>query len=157
MGSGKKAKAVVIAAPLEGTVVPLESVNDPTFAEGILGKGVAIQPTAGVVVSPVNGTVASIFDTGHAVGLISEDGAEVLIHVGLDTVNLKGKHFTVKKAAGDAVKVGDVILEFDKDAIVAAEYEVITPVIISNHFNYQEVEILASGSVKAGEALLEAR
>lgn len=157
MGSDTKENAVVIAAPLEGTVVSLEDVNDPTFAEGILGKGVAIQPTAGIVVSPVNGTIASIFDTGHAVGLISEDGAEVLIHVGLDTVNLKGKHFTVKKAAGDVVKVGDVILEFDKEAIVAAGYEVITPVIISNHFNYQEVETLASGSVKAGEALLEAR
>ena len=150
-------KAVVIAAPLEGVVVPLSEVNDPTFAEEILGKGVAIQPSAGVVVSPVNGTIASIFDTGHAVGLVSDDGAEVLIHVGLDTVNLKGKHFTVKKSSGDAVKVGDVILEFDEAAIEAAGYEVITPVIISNHFNYQSVETLASGTVKTGEALLEAK
>lgn len=149
------AKAVMIAAPLSGQVVPLSSVNDPTFAEEILGKGVAIQPSAGVVVSPVNGTIASIFDTGHAVGLVSDDGAEVLIHVGLDTVNLKGKHFTVKKATGDKVKVGDVILEFDKDAIQAEGYEVITPVIISNHFNYSSVESVASGNVTVGDELLK--
>lgn len=151
-----KTRPAVIASPLEGTVVPLSKVNDPTFAEGILGKGVAILPASDVVVSPVNGTIASIFDTGHAVGLVSEDGAEVLIHVGLDTVNLKGKHFSVKKASGDSVKVGDVILEFDKDAIVAEGYEVITPVIVSNHFNYQEVETVALDVVKAGEPLLKA-
>lgn len=90
-------------------------------------------------------------------GLVSHDGAEVLIHVGLDTVNLKGKYFSVKKASGDDVKVGDVILEFDKDAIQAEGYDVITPVIISNHFNYQDVEALASGNVDTGAALLELR
>lgn len=154
---GKQAaNPTIIASPLEGTVVPLGQVNDPTFAEGILGKGVAVLPASGVVVSPVNGTIASIFDTGHAVGLISEDGAEVLIHVGLDTVNLKGKYFNVKKSSGDTVKTGDVILEFDREAILAEGYDVITPVIISNHFNYQAVETVASGEVKAGEALLKA-
>ena len=151
----KASKSVTIAAPLSGTAVPLEEVNDPTFAEGILGKGIAIRPSKGVVVSPVNGTIVSIFDTGHAVGLVSEDGAEVLIHVGLDTVNLKGKHFSVKKSSGDAVNVGDVILEFDREAIEAEGYDVITPVIISNHFNYEVVETLASGEVKAGAPLIE--
>lgn len=151
----EEAKSVLIMSPLEGTAVPLEEVSDPTFAEGILGKGVAIQPSDGVVHSPVNGTVVSIFETGHAVGLVSEDGAEVLIHVGLDTVNLKGKYFSVKKKSGDKVKAGDVILEFDKDAILAEGYDVITPVIISNHFNYKEVEILAAGEVKSGKALIE--
>ena len=149
------AEGIMIAAPLSGEVVPLPSVNDPTFAEEILGKGVAIQPAAGVVVSPVNGTIASIFDTGHAVGLVSDDGAEVLIHVGLDTVNLKGKHFTVKKASGDKVRIGDVILEFDKEAIQSEGYEVITPVIISNHFNYSSVESAASGNVTVGDPLLK--
>ncbi|MDO4328038.1 MAG: beta-glucoside-specific PTS transporter subunit IIABC [Lachnospiraceae bacterium] len=156
-GGEKSGKTVCIAAPLEGTVVPLSQVNDPTFAEEILGRGAAIQPSKGVVVSPINGTIATIFDTGHAVGLVSDDGAEVLIHVGLDTVNLKGKHFTVKKASGDSVKVGDVILEFDKDAIIAAGYDVITPVIISNHFNFKDVNTVASGKVKTGQALLELR
>lgn len=149
------AEGIMIAAPLSGEVVPLSSVNDPTFAEEILGKGVAIQPAAGVVVSPVNGTIASIFDTGHAVDLVSDDGAEVLIHVGLDTVNLKGKHFTVKKASGDKVRIGDVILEFDKEAIQSEGYEVITPVIISNHFNYSSVESAASGNVTVGDPLLK--
>ncbi len=153
----KAIKPVTIAAPLAGAVVPLSQVNDPTFAEGILGKGIAIQPSSGVVVSPINGTIASVFDTGHAVGLVSDDGAEVLIHVGLDTVNLKGRHFTVKKAGGDQVRIGDVILEFDKDAITAEGYEVITPVIISNHFNFTEVEPLAEGTVKTGDALLRLR
>lgn len=147
-------KAVMVAAPLTGEAVSLETVNDPTFAEGILGKGIAIQPSEGRVVSPVNGTIATIFETGHAMGLVSEDGAEILIHVGLDTVNLKGKHFHVKMKSGDTVKVGDCILEFDLEAIKAEGYDVITPVIISNHFNYSSVDAAAEGHVKTGEPLL---
>lgn len=148
---------IVIAAPLEGTAVPLSEVSDPTFAEGILGPGAAIRPSKGVVVSPINGTIASIFDTGHAVGLVSDDGAEVLIHVGLDTVNLKGKHFNVKKASGDRVKTGDVILEFDKAAIEAAGYDTITPVIVSNYYQFQTVEPQAQGAVKIGDVLLRVK
>ncbi len=147
-------KTVLVAAPLTGEAVSLERVNDPTFAEGILGKGIAIQPSEGRVVSPVNGTIATIFETGHAMGLVSEDGAEILIHVGLDTVNLKGKHFHVKMKSGDTVKVGDCILEFDLEAIKAEGYDVITPVIISNHFNYSFVDAAAEGHVKTGEPLL---
>ena len=147
-------KAVMVAAPLTGEAVSLETVNDPTFAEGILGKGIAIQPSEGRVVSPVNGTISTIFETGHAMGLVSEDGAEILIHVGLDTVNLKGKHFHVKMKSGDTVKVGDCILEFDLEAIKAEGYDVITPVIISNHFNYSSVDAAAEGHVKTGEPLL---
>lgn len=147
-------KTVLVAAPLTGEAVSLETVNDPTFAEGILGKGIAIQPSEGRVVSPVNGTIATIFETGHAMGLVSEDGAEILIHVGLDTVNLKGKHFHVKMKSGDTVKVGDCILEFDLEAIKAEGYDVITPVIISNHFNYSFVDAAAEGHVKTGEPLL---
>lgn len=147
-------KTVLVAAPLTGEAVSLETVNDPTFAEGILGKGIAIQPSEGRVVSPVNGTIATIFETGHAMGLVSEDGAEILIHVGLDTVNLKGKHFHVKMKSGDTVKVGDCILEFDLEAIKAEGYDVITPVIISNHFNYSSVDAAAEGHVKTGEPLL---
>ena len=147
-------KTVLVAAPLTGEAVSLETVNDPTFAEGILGKGIAIQPSEGRVVSPVNGTIATIFETGHAMGLVSEDGAEILIHVGLDTVNLNGKHFHVKMKSGDTVNVGDCILEFDLEAIKAEGYDVITPVIISNHFNYSSVDAAAEGHVKTGEPLL---
>ena len=96
-------KAEVLLSPLEGEVVPLKEVNDPTFAEEILGKGVAVRPAGGRVCAPAAGKLVSVFETGHAFGMITDHGAEVLVHVGLDTVNLKGKYFTVKKAAGDTV------------------------------------------------------
>ena len=150
-------KAEVLLSPLEGEVVLLAEVNDPTFAEEILGKGVAVRPVGGRVCAPADGRLVSVFETGHAFGMITDHGAEVLVHVGLDTVNLKGKYFTVKKAAGDTVKAGDVILEFDADAIKAEGYDVITPVVISNHFGYEAVETIASAHVKTGEALLELR
>lgn len=148
-------KAIKVVSPLKGTVVPLNQVNDPTFAEEILGKGVAIEPEDGRVLSPVNGTVASVFETGHAVGLLSEDGVEVLIHVGLDTVQLQGKYFSVKKAAGDKVKAGDCLLEFDLAEIRSAGYDTITPVIISNHYQYQAVKAAATGHIEAGDLLLD--
>jgi len=113
----KNPKSVKIFAPLHGKVVPLIEVNDPTFAEEILGKGAAIYPSEGVVISPVNGRIDSIFDTCHAISFVSDEGAEVLVHVGLDTVNLKGKYFTPKKQAGSSVRAGEVILEFDMEAI----------------------------------------
>ena len=148
---------IIIQSPMSGVAVPLNQVNDPTFAEGILGKGIAIEPESGRVLSPVNGTIRTIFETGHAVGLESEEGAEVLIHVGLDTVNLKGKHFDVKMKAGDEVKVGDCILEFDLEAIRDEGYDVITPIIISNYGNYEAVEAAASGPVTFGSPLLTIR
>jgi len=148
-------KAIKVVSPLKGTVVPLKQVNDPTFAEEILGKGIAIEPEEGRVLSPVNGTVVSVFETGHAVGLLSEDGAEVLIHVGLDTVQLQGKYFSVKKTAGDKVKAGDCLLEFDLEEIRSAGYDTITPVIISNHLQYQAVKSAATGHVEAGDLLLD--
>ena len=151
------ASDIIIQSPLSGVAVPLNQVNDPTFAEGILGKGIAIEPESGRVLSPVNGIIRTIFETGHAVGLESEEGAEVLIHVGLDTVNLKGKHFDVKMKAGDKVKVGDCILEFDLEAIRDEGYDVITPIIISNYGNYEAVEAVASGPVTFGSPLLTIR
>lgn len=145
---------VQIKAPLTGKVVPLSEVDDPTFAEEILGKGVAIIPSVGKVVSPVNGTIASIFDTKHAVCLVSDDGAQILIHVGLDTVKMQGRHYTTKKSQGDTVKVGDVILEFDKDAIIAEGYDIITPVLISNSDDYTDIKASGNGEIKSGETLL---
>lgn len=147
--------AMKVVSPLKGTVVPLNQVNDPTFAEEILGKGVAIEPEDGRVLSPVDGTIATIFETGHAVGLLSDEGAEVLIHVGLDTVQLKGKYFSVKKAAGDKVKKGDCLLEFDLEKIRSEGYDTITPVIISNHSQYQAVKTAATGHIEAGDLLLD--
>ena len=144
-----------VYSPIHGTVIPMTEVNDPTFASGILGKGAAIVPAEGSVYAPCDGTVVTIFDTCHAIGLQSAEGVEILIHVGLDTVNLGGKHFIPHIKSGDSVKKGDRLLEFDSEAIRAAGYDITTPIIISNSFSYQSVETEPSGtSVKAGEALL---
>ena len=133
-------KGEKIYAPLKGRVIPVTEVNDPTFAEEMLGKGVAIKPEGNRIVSPVDGSVAMMFETGHAVSLLSGGGAEVLIHVGLDTVKLKGQHFTVKAKTGDKVKKGDVLIEFDSAAIAAAGYDTVTPIVITNTEDFKSVE-----------------
>ena len=104
---------IAIAAPVSGTVVPLEQVPDPTFAQGILGQGVAVEPAEGRITAPADGTVDMMFDTGHAVSLTTKDGVELLIHVGIDTVQLKGAHYKACCKTGDSVKKGDLLIEFD--------------------------------------------
>lgn len=145
--------SIEIPAPLPGQIRPLSSVKDPTFAQEILGKGCAIEPTEGKIVAPVDATVALMFETGHAVSLETSDGVELLIHVGLDTVMLKGAHYTPHCATGDKVKAGDTLLTFDMEAIRAEGYEVITPVLICNAEDFKEITT-ASGSVQALEPLL---
>lgn len=131
---------ISITSPVEGKVIPLTEVKDPTFSQEILGKGAAIIPEKGVVYAPFDGKVDAVFETGHALGLVSEDGVELLIHVGIDTVNLKGKHFTPKKKSGDTMKKGDILLEFDIDKIKADGYDVTTPIIISNTEQFAKVK-----------------
>lgn len=143
-----------ISSPITGEVVPLAQVSDETFANEIMGKGIAIMPAEGKVVSPVDGKVQMIFKTKHAIGLLSEDGAEILIHIGIDTVKLDGKHFKSYIKDGDNVKKGDLLVEFDKEAIIAEGYQVITPIIITNSANYLDVLAKDIKEVKAGEALL---
>ncbi len=126
----------VIYAPVEGQVVDIHQVSDPTFGEEILGKGVAIKPTVGRVVAPCDATVDMMFETGHAVSLVADCGAEILIHVGLDTVNLKGQHYTVHCASGGKVTKGQLLLEFDVQAIAELGYDTITPVVICNSGDY---------------------
>ena len=145
---------ITIASPLNGEIVPLTEVKDETFASEMMGKGVAINPTEGKVVSPINGTVQMIFKTKHAIGLKSEDGAEILIHIGMDTVQLDGKHFTAHVKDGDKVKVGDTLVEFDMDAIKKEGYELITPVIITNTIDYLEIVPKEIKSVNAGEDII---
>lgn len=128
-----------LMAPVNGEAISLTKVNDPTFAQEMLGKGIAIVPTDGHVVSPVKGEVASVFDTKHAIAIIAETGEEILIHVGLDTVQLAGEHFNAHVRAGDKVEVGTPLLDFDMDAIKAAQYDVTTPVIITNSADYKDV------------------
>lgn len=152
-----KAEEAVIYAPMNGTVKALEDVEDPVFSSGGMGQGAAIIPDEGKLYAPFDGTVSMVFDTLHAVGLENEAGVEMLIHIGLDTVKLNGKHFTAKVNSGDTVKKGDLLIEFDKDAI-AKEYSMDTPVIITNSDDFEKLEVVApAGPIKAGEALLKVK
>ncbi len=141
-----------ILAPMSGTVLALEQVPDVTFASGLLGEGVAIIPQDGRVVAPFAGEVVSLFETKHAIGLLSDSGVEMLIHVGIDTVKLGGAPFTAHVQVGDRVNAGDLLLEFDRAAILAAGYDLATPIIISN--SDSGVRTVASTSVQAGMPLL---
>lgn len=145
---------IEIASPVKGTEIPLSEVKDEVFSKNIVGKGAAVIPSEGKVYSPVDGTVASVFDTKHAIGLVSEEGVEVLIHVGLDTVELGGQHFTAHVAQDDKVTKGQLLLEFDMDAIKAAGYDTVTPVVISNTDSYLDVLAADAGEINAGDMLI---
>ena len=144
-----------VSSPLAGTVVPLEQVKDESFAKGMLGPGIGIEPADGLVVAPFDGKVTVAFPTGHAYGLKSASGVQVLIHVGMDTVKLDGKGFTPRVAKGDVVRRGDVLAEVDLDVIRAAGYETITPVVVTNKKKLGAVTPLASGQIQRGDQLLE--
>ncbi len=125
--------------PMEGTVCPLSDVQDAAFSQGVLGKGLAIDPTKGEVTSPVSGVVTAFFPTGHAIGITSDDGIEVLIHVGVDTVQLDGKYFKPLVHQGDKVQVGDKLLEFDLEAIKNEGYSLVTPIVITNSSEFMDI------------------
>ena len=144
-----------VSSPLAGTVVPLEQVKDESFAKGMLGPGIGIEPADGLVVAPFDGKVTVAFPTGHAYGLKSASGVQVLIHVGMDTVKLDGKGFTPRVAKGDIVRRGDVLAEVDLDVIRAAGYETITPVVVTNKKKLGPVTPVASGEIQRGDALLD--
>ncbi|HDU5636705.1 TPA: PTS beta-glucoside transporter subunit IIABC [Klebsiella variicola] len=148
------ASANDILAPMSGSVIALEQVPDSTFASGLLGKGVAIIPAVGQVIAPFPGEVASLFQTKHAIGLQSDSGIELLIHVGIDTVKLDGVPFTAHVKEGDRVQAGDLLIEFDRQAILDAGYDLATPIIISNSDDYREIDTVASSAVEAGQPLL---
>ena len=149
------AKDTVLAACLTGTVVPLAEVKDEAFASGALGDGIAIEPIDGELVAPADGEISSTFKTHHAVGMTTVDGAELLMHIGIDTVKLGGKHFTYLVNEGDKVRKGQPLIRFDIEAIKAEGYPVTTPLIVCNTDEYAAVTPKASGTVKQGDALLE--
>lgn len=150
-----KMKGEEILSPLDGELIELSDVNDKTFASGAMGKGVAIKPVEGMLVSPVNGHIEMIFNTKHAIGLKSDDGAEILIHIGMDTVNLQGKYFEVLKNAGDNVKVGDELIRFDIEAMKSEGYDVTTPIIVTNSQEYVDVIPDACGEIKKGSRIFK--
>lgn len=138
LGFGKD-KNYVINSPIKGQACSLSEVSDPVFREKILGEGLAIKPVTGRAVAPVDGTVGMLFETRHAISIVSEQGTEILIHIGLDTVKLKGDFFKAFVKTGDKVKAGDLLLEFDIEQIQAAGYDIISPIVICNTSAYAEV------------------
>ncbi|MGN0287891.1 MAG: glucose PTS transporter subunit IIA [Atopobiaceae bacterium] len=150
------AKAETIVAPIAGKAVALKDVSDPVFASEAMGKGAAVEPTEGRVFSPVDGTITVLAETGHAVGLLSDNGAEVLIHIGIDTVNLKGEPFNALVKSGAKVHKGDPLMDVDLDAIKAAGLATTTMVVITNTDAYASVEG-HTGNVKPGDALIDVK
>lgn len=152
-------KDIRLDSPLQGELIALQEVNDPVFSGGIMGRGGAVKNPSGRVTAPFDGEVTSVFDTKHAIGLLSHDGVELLIHVGLDTVNLKGRYFTAHVEAGDQVKKGDLLLEFDEAGISQEGYDTTTPVVVANADEFGKITLTLNGkqvssvNEAAGEAV----
>ena len=149
------AKDIRIISPLSGTLVPLNSINDPVFASGAMGRGVAVKDPKGQVLAPFDGEITVFFPTGHAIGLKSDDGIELLIHVGMDTVKMNGEGFSPKKEAGDRIKRGDILLEFSPEAIKKAGYETTTPVVVTNHADFGDITVELDGQEVTAKAAAE--
>lgn len=152
--SSKKGQVFELFAPLNGEVQPLNQAKDPVFAEGMMGQGVVINPAEGKLFAPFDGQVSLLFPTKHAIGLLSNDGTEVLIHIGIDTVKLEGQYFTAKVNQGDTVTKGQLLMEFDLEAIRQAGYEVQTPVIVTNSNEFQVDPVLEEAPITPSEAIM---
>lgn len=147
-------KEITLCSHLNGTVVPLENVEDAVFSQKILGNGIAVEPSEGKLFSPCDGRIENVFDTKHAINLVSEDGAEILLHIGIDTVKLDGKYFEAHVSDGQQVKKGDLLISFDIGKIREAGFLLTTPLIICNSDDYSSAEALSEGSISAGDKLL---
>lgn len=147
-------KTEIILSPMKGKLIDLSQVSDQVFAEGTLGKGVAIVPSEGKLVSPVDGVVSVVFPTGHAIAITSDDGAEILMHIGFDTVSLNGKYFNIHAIQDEKVKKGDILVEFDIVNIKKERFDITTPVVITNSDSYFEVNQIKEGFVTQGDEIL---
>ena len=148
---GNKNK-VEVASPVKGELILITNVSDPTFSEEMLGKGVALIPKDGKFFAPASGVLEALFPTGHAFNVTTEEGAQILVHIGLETVKLNGEHFTIHAKQGDTVSKGDLIVEVDIDAVKAAGYDITTPMIVLNpdDFTFEKL----TGEVNAGDTAL---
>lgn len=144
-----------LCAPIAGEAVPVSVVPDPTFSEGMLGDGIAINPTDGKVCAPCDATVDMMFTTGHAVSLVADCGAEILIHVGLETVSLEGKYFTVHAKNGDKVKKGQLLIEVDLEAVKAAGFNTVTPMLVCNSSEYTTFKTHTGKNVSTTDTVIE--
>ena len=150
----KQNNTYMLGAVAKGKAVELKEVNDPTFNSGMLGQGVAIVPSEGKIYAPADGEIAMVFETLHAVSMTADNGVEILVHVGLDTVELKGEGFEAHVQAGDKVKKGDLLLEVDLEKVKAAGYDTITPMLICNTDEYESVKGLSGKDVVPGDDIL---
>ena len=152
-----KAKDATFGAHMNGTMLLMNEVDDPVFSQSILGDGVAIEPSEGMLYAPADGEVSTLFETGHAIGLMTEDETDILLHIGIDTVQLNGLYFHPLVKQGDHVKKGQPLIKFDIDDIRNAGFKVTTPMIICNTDDYSNIRPVHSGLVSAGNDLLEVR
>lgn len=151
----KHKKALSLYAHLNGTIIPLKNVDDEAFSTGILGDGAAIEPSDGNLYAPCDGKIDSIFDTKHAVNIISDDGAEILLHIGVNTVRLGGKFFKSYVSDGQTVKQGDLLISFDLEKIKDAGYDTTTPIIVCNSDDYSAINVVAQNKVKVGDKIID--
>ena len=147
-------KTSKITSPIKGEVMTLSSIEDEAFASGLLGKGVAISPSEGKVVAPEDGILTTLFPTNHAIGMTTDEGVELLIHVGMDTVQLEGQHFVPKAKQGERIKKGQVLVEFDMAAIQRKGFSLITPIIVTNSKTFTDVVETQERSAAFGKTLL---
>lgn len=152
-GFGKK-KEIVISAPISGEVKNVSSLKDETFSSNVLGPGIAIKPDGGHVVAPADGTLDQMFETGHAFSMTTASGAELLVHVGLDTVRLKGKHFTRMRKTGDTIKAGEHLIEFEESAVRDEGYDTTIVVVVLNQDRFKNIRFTEEGSIQAGSPLV---
>lgn len=148
-------KELEIGSPAVGECIPMKNVPDPTFAEEMLGKGAAVIPAEGRIYAPLDGEISTLFPTLHAIGITSKDGIDLLVHIGIDTVNLKGEGFKAHVKEGDKVKKGDLLIEVDIEKVTEAGYNLTTPVIVCNTDDYKDVSHNNIGKVKNGDCIVK--